>query len=930
MARRLSLLIIFLAYAGAALATGNIAGKVTDEKTGEAVIGATVMVKGTALGTVTDIDGQFTLPVDGGDYTVEVKYLGYSGKEIEGISVKDGLAATLNIALAPQKKTELNEVTVRSSFKKENINALYSIQRSSATIQDGISADVIRRSPDRSTGDVLKRVSGTTVQDNKFIVVRGLNERYNVSMMNNATLPSTEPDKKAFSFDLIPANLIDNVIIYKTATPELPGDFAGGAVRISTKDFPEQKLLEVGVGFTYNDMTTGKDYYTGTHKGKYDALGFVDGSRNLPASFRDKNQYLNLTTQEQIAITKDFPDQYGYKSGGSSLPAISAQLTSGNTYKVGAGAKNKLGYIFSIGYRNARRYNEGSRDDYDISKTQLYHYNNHFYNTSANLGTILNVSYTYGRSKISLKNFFNNDFTSKITLRDGANYERAENDPLFIKSYSEEVGQNGLYSSGIEGAHAITADGKHKLEWNASYGRAFRNAPDQKIVTLVRDPLDGSADHPYFIKLNNINSPAIKDAGRVYSKLGENIYSAGANYTMDYKAGSYNQKFKAGVLATHRSREVDVTALGYASTRFSGQTIYEEGEVNFNTIFSGSQLSAYPSPILLANITTNSIDYTGTATLGAGYLMSENRITEKLKAVVGARAEYFQQVLTLGKAENTKENIDILPSINLTYALNDKANLRLSGFKSVNRPEFREFAPYRYYDYDNDFIVGGNPDLKRSTITNADVRYELYPGAGEILSGSLFYKNFKDPIEQINQGNNVLTYENVTGATVYGAEIEVRKKLGFIAPSTFLNNMNFYVNAAYIKGSVDIPGKGSAASLLQGQSPYILNTGLGYITPNERLSFNLLYNRIGERIRFRGQGFADIWEKSRNVIDLQIGQRLWKNKAEIKLTVSDLLNSPLEYYYKYGSGTDYKAGEDRKISSTSFGRNIGIAFRYNF
>ena len=260
MARRLSLLFIFLAYTGVALATGNIAGKVTDEKTGEAVIGATVMVKGTALGTVTDIDGQFTLPVDGGDYTVEVKYLGYSGKEIEGISVKDGAAATLNIALAPQKKTELNEVTVRSSFKKENINALYSIQRSSATIQDGISADVIRRSPDRSTGEVLKRVSGTTVQDNKFIVVRGLNERYNVSMMNNATLPSTEPDKKAFSFDLIPANLIDNVIIYKTATPELPGDFAGGAVRISTKDFPEQKLLEVGVGFTYNDMTTGKDY----------------------------------------------------------------------------------------------------------------------------------------------------------------------------------------------------------------------------------------------------------------------------------------------------------------------------------------------------------------------------------------------------------------------------------------------------------------------------------------------------------------------------------------------------------------------------------------------------------------------------------------------------------------------------------------------
>jgi outer membrane receptor protein involved in Fe transport len=248
----------------------------------------------------------------------------------------------------------------------------------------------------------------------------------------------------------------------------------------------------------------------------------------------------------------------------------------------------------------------------------------------------------------------------------------------------------------------------------------------------------------------------------------------------------------------------------------------------------------------------------------------------------------------------------------------------------VNRPEFREFAPYRYYDYDNDFIIGGNPELMRSRITNIDFRYELYPGAGEILSGSLFYKNFDNPIEQINQGNNVLTYENVASAIVYGVEAEVRKKLGFIAPKTFLEQVSFYLNAAYIKGSVDIPGKGTEASLLQGQSPYILNTGLGYNTRNEAFTFNLLYNRIGERIKFRGQGFADIWEKSRNVIDFQIGHRLWENKAEIKLTVSDLLNSPLEYYYKYGSGTDYKEGEDKKISSNLFGRTVGLSFRYNF
>jgi TonB-dependent receptor len=914
-----------------ALAAGNIAGKVTDEKTGEPLIGATVMVKGTSFGTVTDVDGRFTIPVDAGDYTVEVKYMGYGNKEISEVHVTDGNAATLNVVVTPKKSTELSEVTVRSSFKKENIAALYAVQKSSPTIQDGISAEIIRRSPDRNTGEVLKRVSGTTVQDNKFIVVRGLNERYNVSMMNNAILPSTEPDRKAFSFDLIPANLIDNITVYKTATPDLPGDFAGGAVRVVTKDFPEKKLMEVNVGLAYNDQTTGKDFMKGRHQGSLDGLGFLDDSRNIPSSFPAKTDYLNLPTDEQVAITKQFPDHFGYVNGGAALPNLALQFTSGNTYRVGAGKKDKFGYVFSLAYRNARRTNEGTRDDYDIAKTQLYHYDNTFYNTNVNLGTILNFTYTHGRSKYSFKNFFNNEFQDKVTLRTGTNFERGPHDPLYIDSYGEEVTQNSLFTSGIEGVHTMGAENKQRIDWNVSYGRSGRKAPDQMITTFVQDPMDGTADHPYFIKLNNINSPALKDAGRVYGDLGENIYTAGANYTAPYHfLGSDDNKFKAGLLTTYRSRVVDVTALGYASTRFSGQTIYREGGINFNTVWSPEALDSYQPPILLANILTNSIDYTGTSTLGASYLMSENKFTEKLKGVFGVRSEYFRQVLTVGHADEIKENIDFLPSLNLTYELTSKANLRLSGFQSVNRPEFREFAPYRYYDYDNDFIVGGNPELQRSKITNIDARYELYPGAGEIISGSLFYKYFDNPIEQINQGNNTLNYENVKSAKVYGAEIEVRKNLGFIAQGSVLERFGIYLNAALIKGSVELPDKTAANSLLQGQSPYIINTGLNYASKNEATTIGLLYNRIGDRIRYRGQGFADIWEKGRNVIDFQIGQRVMKNHAEVKFTISDLLNSAQVYYYKYGDGKAFDAANDKEIAKTTFGRTFALTFKYNF
>ena len=270
------MLLVTLFFSVQAMALGKISGKITDEKTGEPIIGATIIVKGSSEGASTDVDGQFMVSVNEGTYTIVVKYIGYQAKEVSDVRVTNNATTTVNVAITEAKSQELKEVVVRSSIKKENINALYTIQKNSATISDGISADVIKKSPDRSTGEVLKRVSGTTIQDNKFVIVRGLSDRYNVALVDNAILPSTEPNRKAFSFDIIPSAMIDNIIITKAATPDLPGDFAGGAINILTKETPDQNFNTLSLGFNYNTQSTGQQFKSGYRTGT-DFLGFDDG-----------------------------------------------------------------------------------------------------------------------------------------------------------------------------------------------------------------------------------------------------------------------------------------------------------------------------------------------------------------------------------------------------------------------------------------------------------------------------------------------------------------------------------------------------------------------------------------------------------------------------------------------------------------------------
>ncbi len=908
--------------------SNRISGKVIDIENNNPVVGASIVIEQNKKGTNSDAEGGFFLVIPQNEkVNITISSVGYAPKTLKNISA--GTAGqTFEVGLQ-RASGQLSGVTVRSAgTRRETISSLYLQQKNSSSISDGISAEVIRRSPDRSTGEVLKRVSGASVQDNKFVVIRGLSERYNTSLLNNSVLPSTEPDKKAFSFDIIPSSLIDNLVIYKSATPDLPGDFSGGAIKVSTKDFPSRQLSELSFSAGYNSQTTFKDFYKSRDEGNLDWLGLFDNkSRLIPAPYYKRRgaAFFNTSSEFKREVTKLFPNTFGYNSAYRSTPNLSFSYTGGDTKIIG---NNKLGFIYSLNYGEGRRVADRVRDEYLATSDKLfqYEYATTNYDEKKNLSALLNLTYTFGKSKLSWKNIFNNDFTKTTALRNGRN-EVNNPEVFYYKSTNNEAMNNGLFNSVFEGLHSLKKD--WTIDWAASYGLTYRNQPDQKILTFVTNSGDPST---YFLKVGYENSPEIRNAGRIYSFLTEGIYGANVNITKQFNWLGKQQKLKFGTYNYFRDRNVQVDALGYGTLNSIATPIQITKGLTFSNVLQPSTIDQYN--LSLANIPSQSIDYKGQVVSNAGYVMLDNKFSDKIKLTWGVRVEKYNQKVTATNKKNiVKDNTDILPSLLLTYSVSNKANLRLAGSQAVNRPEFRELASYETYDYENYISVLGNPDLVRAKNTNADLKYEWFPTAGEILSAGLFYKYFDKPIEQVNLGNDKFSYSNAGHATAYGIELEARKKFDFIN-NAFFSRLTAYANAAYIKGGVTFGGI-SSSNPLQGQSPYLVNGGLTYSSPKEDFLVNALYNKIGPRLRFRsilGAGL-NIYEKPRDMFDMQVTKKFAKNKFEVKLTISDILAQPFSWYYKFDpnpSNINYKAGEDRIINSYKYGTTSTVSFKYNF
>lgn len=923
-----SLLLMLLALSSFAQ-NGTISGKVVDEATGEEMVGVTIQVLSNGKFTTTDLFGDYAIrDLAPGTYTIEVKYVSYSTKRISDIVVAKGANVTVNVTMQ-EVISEVGEVVVEATYKKESINALLVQQKTAIQIGDGISADIIKQSPVSNSGDVLKKVSGASIQGGKFAVIRGLNDRYNTAYLNGAPLPSTEPDRRAFSFDIIPAGMLDNMVISKAATPDMPGDFSGGIIQLNTRDFPAANYYNFSLSTGYHTVTTGKTFFD-YEGGSLDWAGF-DNSRKLPEGLTQDN----LGRMEKTtANTQKFKNDWG-STKMTAMPNASLSFSMGQVFKKDS-SESEFASVFGLSYSHSYKTNPIRRQQRLVESTDnqlLLDVNDTQYITEVLWGALWNLSYKINKNnKISLKNLYNVNAEDQTIHRWGTNYDADQNQ----KAESYFYTQNHIYSAQLTGEHMFPKN-KIKFTWTGGYNNIQRDIPNYRIIQYQKGTT--APDSTYNVFLGP--APSERFGARFFQRLKEELASVGGDVLIPLKQiRSVKTDMKVGGYFQTRSRSFDARFTGYTANI---------GGLDPRFYLPVDKIFAQENGFLMAEATNPNDKYTASSDLRAAYIMFDNRIGRRIRAVWGVRYESFVQRLDSRKQGSGdpvsigKENADPLPSINLTYEMSATTNIRASYSRTVSRPEFRELAPFGFFDYNNFSVVTGNDSLVRATINNFDLRYEIYPGEGQLLSVSAFYKDFKNPIEGIiipnaGAGSFNASYKNAPKATLYGIEIEARRNLGFIKKnSEFFKNFVLFGNFAYIIGEVDLSNVTSSTQKsrpMQGQSPYVLNVGAQMKEMKSGLQIATSVNRVGRRIVFVGTGdaglFPHLWENPRTVWDLQISRKF--GKFDLKLSVSDILAQKLIFYQdrnKNGKMDSFESNQDIHFTSYTQGRTISFGASYS-
>ena len=927
---------------------GFIKGKVYDQSTQETIPGARVSIDSLNKGASSDLDGNYFLIVKAGKYSISTSYPTYRTRLEKDIEVKVGDTIYLNIQLEKDVK-DVKGVTVKGQINKESNENIIKMQRNSAAVVDGISQESIKKSPDSKASDVLKRVSGASVQDNKFVVVRGLSDRYNFALINGATLPSSESDKKAFSFDIFPSNMLDNLVIMKTATPDLPGEFAGGVIDINTTEPKSKDIHQLQLGGGFNTLTT---FQTFRNSGGnfLDALGFGSKSRVLPENIPSTIDFASMTKDEKGLLAKNMNFVWNSLTG-KALPNGSLQYSFGKSYKIN---DQEVGFLLAYNYQNNYNTNIYYRRDFEeqaagvIKKMELM---DSVFNQTILHSAMINSSWKINsKNKLSLKTLYSINSEDKINVRSGA--RELDNDPRqWEKSTNFWYTQNNLLSTQLIGSHELK---KGKINWNTGFSSVQRQIPNLRRIVYRKYALEENntdinfGDTAYAAVVQNNGTIPTAAGNMFWANSTEKTMSVKYDYALPWSVDKIKMEWKFGGMHQMRDRDFESRNFGFSQFKPNGSS--------FNSsllLLPADQIFAQENLGLLENgqggfklDEASNVDdsYQAAAFLHAGFGMGDIKVGDKLRFVGGLRFESYNQKFSyIEFGSNLQKNIDstvndLLPSINVIWSVTPKINLRASYYKTVSRPEFREMAPFAFYNFVQDNILSGNPNLKRALINNGDFRFEWFPGAGQIFSVSAFYKTFTDPIELINRtgtsGAPELYYTNVVGATNYGSELEYRLKLGIFnkADSTFLDAITLYSNLALIRSKVDVSaiiGSGNDRPL-QGQSPYIVNAGLSYNPFKNNWALNISYNVIGQRIYIVGNvQEPTVWENGRHVLDLQVS-KTFSDKWEIKLNARDILAQRLVYFQDLNGNKRYDAGVDNNWQEITFGQTVSLSLRYSF
>lgn len=971
--------------APASKAAGRFTGKIIDEDNSQPVAGASVRIG--SKGAVTGEDGQFSIPLTKGSYTATISYVGYAYREIPGILIAEDSTTALGITLQKDRH-QLGEVTVRADrLITTSNNKLVNEIRNATGVVSGISSEQITISADRSASEVARRVAGITLQDG-FISIRGMTPRYNPVYLNNAFLPSTDPNKRAFNFDLLPSSVIDRIVVYKSAAPELPADFAGGVVKVYTKRSIPLRRFEISLNAQYRTGNKFFDNHTQAGSGKYDWLGYDDGTRAMPVNMpRGPHGQIILPD----VINRALPPNSYTQSNEVITDALLARSTrSWNQQQVYHPAdiqgdatwytyvnigKMKLNSVTVGRYENQRTYHRTGtarninryRDTVfpapgkPLDTLMQYNYRtstDSVYTASVRLAGMQHFSLIINpRHEISAMGVYNH--TTKQTLQintlDSWNIESKPS--LFMRRFEHAYNMQDLFLGMLSGSHKINED-KHLIEWTGSYSKAIMRDPNQFSNAFDADPasIEGTTDQG-FGRLHITDSTTWRYntgtgrnllVGRFSDGEGEEKRWQG-NIDYTFKPFTKYKEFllRTGAYVESRRKRYSYSALlfmDYPEFGFSAEPWKNLGDTLQSKIDKGARMHTGIQSVGLGGTETNG--YQAIFDNLAGYLATNLPIRfrspfgdhhpMKLDIYGGVRMEYSkrrvlttegeellfeytagaggQQVL-VGSAPPTKQYF-WLPSVAATLHLNDNWQLRMSYGKTLNRPELRELSPYVTYNPAEGFTYIGKPILHDARIDNYDLRLEWYPSAGETVSMGLYYKRLKEPIEETMASTNTgipgFTHNNLPFARIFGAELEVRKRLDFIAGDIFrhmgviINACYNYTeanNAAYFLVNSPVPDyyPGGESRPFMGAAPWIINSGLFYDHKASGSRFSLQYNIFGERILTNTAGAKvdelEPWmlERSRHLLDLSLLQKI--NKwVSVRVAAQNILNAPLRQY----------------------------------
>jgi outer membrane receptor protein involved in Fe transport len=915
------------AQASTALQPGALSGLVLDGRTGQPVRGATLRFEGDGAAGVaitSDLNGVFQTRLEPGTYVAVVAADGYEAQRVVDVVVRESREANVSVVLTPAAGAAADagdegapaagiseEITVQAEAVDATAAALLTERKAAAQIVDNIGSEEISKNSGSDAAAALRRVTGISLQDDKYVFVRGLGERYSNTQLNGTKLPSTEFERKVVPLDLFAADLLEKVTVSKSYTVDQPGDFVAGVVELQTKQFPPQQRFSLGVSVGENSATTGEPWlqYPG-------GLSFSgSGGQGLPAGIPDEP--LLRETPFSEGFTPEQLEALGEQMIGAWAPDGSDTGPRDRGFKASYGNSfGRFGLLLSAGWDDDFAVREEFRAFYSVP------------GPGQPVQELSSFDFDYGTEQVR------ESLMGNLAVRAGDNSQLRFRGLVTSLSEGEGRFQEGFLSDSnldifdhrlafkeqevesfqISGDHFLSGlgSGGGLVEWRGALSTA--TTAENLRETMYQDT--GIAG----FRLANLGQSGFFYFNDLEDELADGRLDFSRYWSGDRSFGS----LKGGFAYVQNERLFDGRRLRNFPRRTTGIDLSLPPE----EIYTAENI--HPNGFEIREVTNPTDAYSGDQEILAAYFQADWSRGD-WRFIGGLRAEQSEQTLvTFDRVEPEKpvstilDDTDLLPAFTVVYSLGERTALRGSVSRTVNRPELRELAPFEFKAIVGGLNTRGNPELVRATVDSFDLRWEFFPTGGEVLAASAFYKRFTDPIEGVIIGGADLfeSYINAGEATNYGFELEARKNLGFVAEA--LSSFTGIVNFTWVESQIEIPAGTSILTNLDrplsGQPDNVLNVVLEWAPERwESTSVRLLYNSVGDRVILGGaQGLPDVLEDARATFDLTWIQGLWR-ELSVKLSATNVLDE--ERRFTQG-GAPWRVYDP--------GRSVSLSLGYSF